>query len=229
MTAKIKLNAASGGGSISIQAPSSSSNNRVISLPDIADGTLVTSQSTLDATKLSGNLPAISGAALTGISAGITEADQFQLTADTIVNATATTITSNLARSGYSFAGTNAKIGTGMSESSGVFTFPSTGKYLIMFCASFRSASPSDYVAFRPMLTVDNGSNWYYVAVNSANIRDSGSAQVYTVANSQALVDITDVSTHKFRCSATSNGAMVVRGHANEAFTSIVFAKLGDT
>lgn len=71
MTAKIKLNAASGGGSISIQAPSSSSNNRVISLPDIADGTLVTSQSTLDATKLSGNLPAISGAALTGITAGL--------------------------------------------------------------------------------------------------------------------------------------------------------------
>ena len=58
MTAKIKLNAASGGGSISIQAPSSSSNNRVISLPDIADGTLLTSQSSLDSTKLS---PAISG------------------------------------------------------------------------------------------------------------------------------------------------------------------------
>ena len=70
MTAKIKLNSASGGGSISIQAPSSSSNNRVISLPDIADGTLVTSQSTLDATKLSGALPAISGANLTGLAAG---------------------------------------------------------------------------------------------------------------------------------------------------------------
>ena len=53
MTAKIKLNAASGGGSISIQAPSSSSNNRVISLPDIADGTLLTSQSSIDSTKLS--------------------------------------------------------------------------------------------------------------------------------------------------------------------------------
>jgi len=70
MTAKIKLNAASGGGSISIQAPSSSSNNRVIALPDIADGTLVTSQSTLDATKLSGNLPAISGASLTNLPSG---------------------------------------------------------------------------------------------------------------------------------------------------------------
>ena len=70
MTAKIKLNAASGGGSISIQAPSSSSNNRVISLPDIADGTMVTSESTLDATKLSGNLPALNGSALTNLPGG---------------------------------------------------------------------------------------------------------------------------------------------------------------
>ena len=46
MSAKIKLNAASGVGSFSLQAPSSSSNNRVITLPDIADGTLLTNQST---------------------------------------------------------------------------------------------------------------------------------------------------------------------------------------
>ena len=45
MTAKIKLNSASGGGSFSLQAPSSSSNDRVITLPDVADGTLLTSQS----------------------------------------------------------------------------------------------------------------------------------------------------------------------------------------
>jgi len=43
MTAKIKLNAASGGGSFSLQAPSSSSNNRVFTLPDSADATLLTS------------------------------------------------------------------------------------------------------------------------------------------------------------------------------------------
>ena len=43
MTAKIKLNAASGGGSFILQAPSSSSNNRVFTLPDSADATLLTS------------------------------------------------------------------------------------------------------------------------------------------------------------------------------------------
>jgi len=42
MTAKIKLNAASGGGSFSLQAPSSSANNRVFTLPDVADGTILT-------------------------------------------------------------------------------------------------------------------------------------------------------------------------------------------
>tara|TARA_R100001510_G_scaffold52475_1_gene53206 strand:+ start:239 stop:889 length:651 start_codon:yes stop_codon:yes gene_type:complete len=42
MTAKIKLKTASGGGSFSLQAPSSSSNNRVMTLPDSADGTILT-------------------------------------------------------------------------------------------------------------------------------------------------------------------------------------------
>ena len=42
MTAKIELNAASGGGSFSLQAPSSSANTRVMTLPDTADGTILT-------------------------------------------------------------------------------------------------------------------------------------------------------------------------------------------
>tara|TARA_R100000322_G_scaffold55561_1_gene34496 strand:- start:630 stop:896 length:267 start_codon:yes stop_codon:yes gene_type:complete len=41
---------------------------------------------------------------------GITEADQFLLTSNLSVSGTATTVTSNLARSGYSFAGANAKL-----------------------------------------------------------------------------------------------------------------------
>ena len=41
MSGKIKLNSASGGGSVSIQAPSSESNNRTLTLPSDADGTIV--------------------------------------------------------------------------------------------------------------------------------------------------------------------------------------------
>jgi len=160
---------------------------------------------------------------------GITEADQFLLTSNLSVSGTATTVTSNLARSGYSFAGANAKIGTGMSESGGVFTFPSTGKYLITTCATFQSTNQAIYAAFRSQLSVDGGANWYYIMVNYTSIFDSGSDTVYAQANGQALVDITDVSTHKFRCSATSNSSITVVGHVNEAFTSIMFTRLGDT
>ena len=42
MTGKIKLNAASGGGSVSSQAPSSTGDDRVITLPTTADGTVLT-------------------------------------------------------------------------------------------------------------------------------------------------------------------------------------------
>ena len=160
---------------------------------------------------------------------GITEADQFLLTSNLSVSGTATTVTSNLARSGYSFMGTNSKIGTGMSESGGVFTFPSTGKYLITTCATFQSTNQAIYAAFRSQLSVDGGSNWYYIMVNYTSIFDSGSDTVYAQANGQALVDITDVSTHKFRCSATSNSSITVVGHVNEAVTSIMFTRLVDT
>jgi hypothetical protein len=65
---------------------------------------------------------------------GITEADQWRLTTTTN-QATDADITTNWERvdsTGWD------KIGTGMTESSGIFTFPSTGIYLITFSASFQ-------------------------------------------------------------------------------------------
>jgi len=47
MTGKIQLNPSSGGGSFSLQAPSSSANDRVFTLPDSADATLLTSTASL--------------------------------------------------------------------------------------------------------------------------------------------------------------------------------------
>ena len=123
MTAKIKLNAASGGGSISIQAPSSSSNNRVISLPDIADGTLLTSESTLDSTKLSPS-----------ISAGIEMLDVWTISTTADASSSGGDLTANWVRANSY----QATIGSAMTQSSGVFTFPSTGIYEFLCNAQFR-------------------------------------------------------------------------------------------
>jgi len=66
--AKVKITGhASGSGVLTITAPNTST-DRTVTLPD-STGTLLDTTSGLDATKLSGNLPAISGASLTSVNA----------------------------------------------------------------------------------------------------------------------------------------------------------------
>jgi hypothetical protein len=66
---KVKIQGhASGTGVLTVTAPNTST-DRTITLPD-STGTILDNTSTLDATKLSGNLPAISGASLTGLPNG---------------------------------------------------------------------------------------------------------------------------------------------------------------
>ena len=213
MTAKIKLNAASGGGSISIQAPSSSSNNRIISLPDIADGTLLTSQSSLDSTKLS---PAIS--------AGITMADMWRMSASHVVATTNTTISSNWERvDSNSFA----QIGTGMTESSGYFSFPQTGIYQIDWHAQLNNNANNERYVKNVIWTTTNNSSYAETAFGSAGMgTDSHRAQIDT----RFIFDVTDTSTHKFYIQEYSyNGSTSMYGNTTYNFSYLTVLRLGDT
>ena len=226
MTAKIKLNAASGGGSISIQAPSSSSNNRVISLPDIADGTLVTSQSTLDATKLSGNLPAISGASLTGLSSGLAMADQWRITSDFTISSYGNTIAANWERAD---TGGFGQIGTGMTESSGVFTFPSTGIYLV--CHGFTAIRYSTRLlnAIGRIHATTDGSNYSVCCSAIASCVDPGNFASYGCGQLLHVMDVTNTSTHKVYFSASAPDTVKWDGHSDQNGTYGTFLKIGDT
>jgi len=185
MTAKIKLNAASGGGSVSLQAPSSSANNRVISLPDIADGTLLTSQSTLDSTKLS---PAISG--------GITMLDQWTLSSNYNVNSGESNLTQNLwSRTSHALFGS---IGSAMTVSSGVFTFPATGIYVIIAAFSGKpQSSASTYVGMKIQGTSDSFSSSDVLL--ASNYDSSFGNTDFAHVSAVAVFDCTNTSTHKIR------------------------------
>ena len=230
MTAKIKLNAASGGGSISIQAPSSSSNNRVISLPDIADGTLVTSQSTLDATKLSGALPAISGANLTGIEGGLQVADIYRMTSSHQGNVDPM---QNWARVNTANHGYIVGIS---SPSSGLFTFPQTGIYKVtLYGKAFllNTQTASQQCDFSIIYTADNGSNYTTAAIGLVNFGGGGySNSLHTPAtcSTVAMFDITDVSNQKVRFRfGAGQGHEYVAGSSSYNETYAIFEKLGDT
>ena len=85
----------------------------------------------------SGKFLTTNGSALSfdTVSAGITMADQWRVSSNFNSNSSDFFINANWERNDSHFA----QIGTGMSYSSGVFTFPQTGIYLIMFQIHFHS------------------------------------------------------------------------------------------
>ena len=177
--------------------------------------------STLTASKLTGALPAISGASLTGISAGITEADQWRVTTNFNSNSTAYLINSNWEGNDTHFD----KIGTGMSESSGVFTFPSTGIYLIKYqmnCQGTNMRYMGNYIQISP----DSGSSYYV----RAETYDSGGQTGYFGANyCECIVDVTNASLFRARFYVSSSGAITSEATTNSHRTGVTFIKLGET
>lgn len=176
------------------------------------------------ASKLTGALPAISGASLTNLpsSGGITQADQWRLSAYVTVSSE-TILTSNWERNDTSFA----YIGSGMSESSGIFTFPATGIYLVMgFFYGYGNGGGRRYLMNRVFGTTDNSN--YVALVQSVGSCSAGGE--YTNGTAQTIFDVTDVTTHKIQMRIDSDvGASVFLGNSSTNTTGITFIRLGDT
>ena len=209
----------SNGNKVKLTTPDSLAANRTYKLPDIADGTLVTSQSTLDATKLSGNLPAISGAALTGISAGITMANTWNCSSGFNYQAN-TTITS------WS-EDTAGKIGTGMSQSSGIFTFPSTGIYRVRFSNSTYNigAAANRYIGAFVNWSTNSGGSYTILREQYGHINNDNACTT-TVVTSNYL-DVTDISTTRIKFSVAAEVNSTLNGGSYGTF--VEFIRLGDT
>jgi len=150
---------------------------------------------------------------------GITEADQWRLTASITSN---TDITSNLERVDTS---PQSYFGTGMSQSSGIFTFPSTGYWWVLFTVVGQSDNSGGTVIGQIMATTNNSSysNMTYGGYGASDGR------VQTFTNS-TLIDVTDTSNVKvkFNISSVSNSDEVY-GSSTENRTNMTFIRLGDT
>ena len=158
-------------------------------------------------------------------SGGITEADTWYLTSN--ITGGAAPISSNLSRMGF---GGFALLGTGMTQSSGVFTFPSTGHWEITFQALCQGSNISDGSYFMTHIGVtENDSSWVDVDSHGACIIDH-STSVNASAMSKTILDVTDVTTHKVRfATQVSDSAMITGGSASELQTCMFFIRLADT
>ena len=186
------------------------------------DGANLTS---LPAAQLTGTLPAISGANLTGLTAGITMADQWRLSANlTMTQNSGTTITANWERvdtDGF------AQLGTGMTESSGIFSFPSTGIYLIRFIPiTYAGTSASSGNRIRIYTTVDDGT--YELA--SETYISNYAQYIYSTGVCEFQFDVTNVSTHKVKFYYYTGGTGVqLQTKSGVNMTHVTFIRLVDT
>jgi len=154
---------------------------------------------------------------------GITMADQFCLTSN--FSGSALPIASNLARVARTGQGT---LNGGMTESSGIFTFPSTGIYLVNFTASFQYNGDSRYIFITMQATTDN-STYSAVAETPTFIQQTSSSTTYAQAQCSSLIDVTDTSNVKVRFFVSPlNSSVITRGEAVSA-TYMQFIRLGDT
>ena len=167
-----------------------------------------------------------SGASVTGNGlVGITEADQWQVTAGTAVSAdTNTFITSGWSRA---VPTTFNYIGSGMSQSSGVFTFPNTGIYLVTFTLVVSRSGSTRYYEARINATTDN-SNYNVVAQSTGHINQVSGGTLVTVT-APTFVDVTDTSNVKVKFSTIADEAIDVTSNPSYVRTNATFIRLGDT
>ena len=154
---------------------------------------------------------------------GITMADQFRVSSS-LGNPGNVTITTNFERPDDA---TFNKIGTGMTESSGIFTFPETGLYLVSWCFVLLNLSDGS-VNFYTSVSTDSGSSYDDVARGLTSNRNGTSA--YNMGTTFAYVNVTNASTFrvKFRLDSTTSDT-TISGNTDYNVTHFTFIRLGDS
>ena len=149
----------------------------------------INSNAITDGTIATGDIAdnAVTAAKASGL--GISEADQWRLAANTSIGAVIATNWERVDTDGFGY------LGTGMTESSGIFSFPSTGIYFV----EFNGAANAAFDCFI-QTTTDNST--YDDAVKIINNSDKSHGGSF-------IFDVTNTSTHKVRLNTSSSGVMI--------------------
>jgi len=163
----------------------------------------------------------------TYIGGGISNADYWNKGASQSINAqTGTVITGSWAQQTGRGGGGN-EIGSGLTESSGVFTFTSTGIWYVSgWCRCVMNGN-TRYINLSLEATTD-GSAYNVLGFGSGQMSDQDNDGV-TQVDASALIDCSDTTSIKFRFLITSDAAISVGGDSNYTQTGLVAIRLGDT
>ena len=155
---------------------------------------------------------------------GITMADQWRLTTSFNFTSSGSDVTSNLSRVDTTGQGT---LGTGMTESSGIFSFPSTGIYKVESVMNFATTGSANTWVYNVIKATINNSS--YTNLAGVYHGQTGTGHYWSSYNS-TLVDVTDTSNVKVKFHVdTQTGTVQLYGQSTINSTFFTFTRLGDT
>ena len=151
------------------------------------------------------------------ITGGITGIDQWRVTAD--VTSTGD-ITANLSQCAFTNVGL---LGSAMTQSSGIFSFPTTGMWLVKFQGLIRTEASSSYVSLAIKHTEDNAS---YSTVSSLIGYGEGAYYSDTLS-CEVILDIADLSNDKVKFTYEEGGTSKIDVDCDKP--NFTFIRLADT
>ena len=128
---------------------------------------------------------------------------------------------------------TGPLLGTGMSHSSGTFSFPKTGVYLVRFNADMYNTSNYERTIDCDIMFTTNNSSYSLLQNSSGNVHNIGSYNIHTTVQVQGMLDVTDISNVKvqFKITAYNNASSLkAQGYgAAGGYTYVDFTRVADT
>ena len=118
--------------------------------------------------------------------------------------------------------------GTGMTESSGVWTFPQSGLYLVTYTGHGFLNSTTSYIGLYFFISTNGGASYESNSIGHAYFGAMG--QGYCGGSNQTVLNVTNASTFRFRIYFTSSNssAPILQGHTSRSLTNLVIMRLGD-
>jgi|TARA_R100000081_G_scaffold35292_1_gene16304 hypothetical protein len=149
--------------------------------------------------------------------------DTFRLT--TSLQTSDADITANLERADDALYG---KLGLNMTESSGVFTFPSTGIYKLTFIITGYRSGESRYNGAQIYTTANDGTSWDTIALCYEASTGISNNYNFTMTTT-GFFDCTNTSTHKAKFYVNAYASTYFRGDTDRNNTCMIFERMGDT
>ena len=152
---------------------------------------------------------------------GITEADMYRVSSDVSNDADPVSTVERVDDATFS------KIGTGVTNSSGTFSFASTGLYLVSFIVNLHVDSSGDgNMTFTIKGTADDSS---YDDLAEAQLSGDTSNNQRQSTMTSTLFNCTNTSTHKIRFATGSMNNNNLEGYTDVTRSGFLFIRLGDS